>query len=296
MVRVPTGLRLHVREWDEGRDRAHTILVLHGFLDHAASFEPLIEAALSSRAHVVAPDWRGHGDSDHLGAGGYYHFADYVADLHGLVERLGRERVTLIGHSMGGMVASYYAGSFPERVWALALLEGLGPPESGETGPARMREWVAGWWRQSTATRRQMSAEEAAARLVANDPQLTDPELVARLVRDGAEQLADGRLAWKHDPLHLSRGPYAFTVEVASRFWGQVRCPVLFVDGGASLMRFAPEEQARRQGAFTRCASVSAVEIPGAGHMLHRHGGPALAEALAHFVDGLFDRSGAPGT
>src|SRR5262245_7125425 len=117
--RVPlgTGLTHHVLEWgadDPSRD--HTVILLHGFLDIAWGWVAVAEPGLAARFHVVAPDLRGHGDSDRVGAGGYYHFPDYLADLHELVAKLGRARVSLVGHSMGGGIAAYYAGSFPERI------------------------------------------------------------------------------------------------------------------------------------------------------------------------------------
>src|SRR5262245_26616302 len=132
--RIPlaTGLTCHVLEWG-GADAAldHTVVLLHGFLDLAWTWVPTVEAGLAGRFHVVAPDVRGHGDSDRVGPGGYYHFIDYLADLDALVRTLGRRRLSLVGHSMGGSIASYYAGVYPDRVHRLALLEGLGPPETG---------------------------------------------------------------------------------------------------------------------------------------------------------------------
>src|SRR5258708_3869759 len=135
--RIPlaTGLTYHVLEWNP--ESPKTVILLHGFLDHAWGWEPVVEAGLGA-FHVVAPDLRGHGDSDRVGAGGYYYFADYLADLQALISILGRRPVALVGHSMGSSVASYYAGVFPDEVSRLALLEGLGPPEHGALGPERV--------------------------------------------------------------------------------------------------------------------------------------------------------------
>ena len=105
------------------------LLLLHGFLDHGRSFGR-VARALAQRYRVVAPDHRGHGLSGHVGAGGYYHFPDYVRDLHALYEPLEIERAAICGHSMGASIAVYFAGAFPERVAALALLDGVGPPHA----------------------------------------------------------------------------------------------------------------------------------------------------------------------
>jgi pimeloyl-ACP methyl ester carboxylesterase len=77
---------------------------------------------------MIAPDWRGHGDSAWLGPGASSYFLDYVADLAGLVEALRRGPAFLVGHSMGGGAASLYAGTFPDAVRGLVIVEGLGPP------------------------------------------------------------------------------------------------------------------------------------------------------------------------
>jgi len=201
-----TGIRYRVYEWDAEAD--HTIVLIHGFLDFAYGFAALVEAGLEGRYHIVAPDLRGHGDSGRVGAGGYYHFADYLPDLHDVIRQVGRGRVSLVGHSMGGSVASYYAGSYPARIHKLALLEGLGPPEEKQpNGPERIAAWIDAW---EKARRRgwnsYASVEEAATRLAQNDP-LLEPALALRLAERGTAVGTDGRRRFKHDPLHLTRGP-----------------------------------------------------------------------------------------
>ena len=76
-LRLSTGLDYHLLEW--GRENAaldHTVVLVHGFLDLCWGWQDTVEAGLAGRFHVVAPDMRGHGDSDRVGAGGYYHFID----------------------------------------------------------------------------------------------------------------------------------------------------------------------------------------------------------------------------
>ena len=106
MVPLGTGLRYHVLEWGvDDVSLQHTVVLLHGFLDMAWGWMRTVRARLAGRFHVIAPDLRGHGDSDRVGAGGYYHFIDYLADLHELIDKLGRTKVSLVGHSMGGSIA-----------------------------------------------------------------------------------------------------------------------------------------------------------------------------------------------
>ena len=186
--RVPlkTGLSYHLLEWGADRPELdHTVILLHGFLDLAWGWEGVAEAGLSDRFHLIAPDMRGHGDSDRVGAGGYYHFADYLADLDALIPEVRRAKVSLIGHSMGGSIASYYAGSYPDRVAKLALLEGLGPPETSFIGPERMATWIETWQRMvGRSAPSYATLEEAAERLRAHDP-LLGAELAQRLAEVG---------------------------------------------------------------------------------------------------------------
>jgi pimeloyl-ACP methyl ester carboxylesterase len=275
-------LHYHVLEWgatDPGRD--HTVVLVHGFLDLAYSWEEVVEAGLGARFHVVAPDMRGHGDSDWVGAGGYYHFLDYLADLHEVISTLGRRRVSLVGHSMGGNIAAYYAGTYPDRIAHLALLEGLGPPETVDTGPDRVVAWLAAWRSvRERPLKTYADVAEAAARLREHDP-LLDEARSLRLAAHGTTRAPDGRLRYKHDPLHATIGPYGYRVEVARRFWERIRCPVLLIEGSESTFQLHPDEVERRR-AFLQRSSTARIE--GAGHMMLRHRPLEVAAALGDFL------------
>ncbi len=282
-LRLSTGLDYHLLEW--GRDEAsldHTVVMVHGFLDLAWGWQDAVEAGLAGRFHVVAPDMRGHGDSDRVGAGGYYHFMDYLADLESLIEQLGRARVSLVGHSMGGSIASYYTGAWPDRVERLVLIEGSGPPEDPTPVPERVRLWVDACKR---ARSRQPSGydgiEAAAARLRQHDSQL-DEALSLRLAQHGTLPGSDGRLHFKHDPLHLTRGPYPFRLEVARSFWQRIRCPLLLVEGSES-----PFRALDRSGDFP---DAERAVVEGAAHMIQRHRPRELGQLLARFLSGHDER------
>lgn len=278
-LRLSTGLEYHFIEW--GRDDAsleHTVVMVHGFLDLCWGWQDAVEAGLAGRFHVVAPDMRGHGDSDRVGAGGYYHFPDYLADLESLVDQLGRTRVSLVGHSMGGTIASYYAGAWPERVHRLALLEGYGPPEDPTPVPDRLQSWVESCKRaRGREPRSYEDVEAAAARLRQHDVAL-DKALSLRLAEHGTVRGPDGRLHFKHDPLHLTRSPYPFQLEMARSFWERIACPVLLVEGSES-----PFRALDRTSEF---AGARRAIIDGAGHMMQRHRPRQLAQLLARFLDG----------
>lgn len=272
-IALATGLTYNVEEWDGPGDT--TFVLVHGFTDLGAGWTA-VATRLAPHGHVIAPDLRGHGDSDRVGAGGYYHFMDYVADLDDVIRQRARQRVILVGHSMGGSVASYWAGTRPDRLAALVLVEGLGPPDQhGGDGPARTAAWLDAW-RNARATFKPITLDEAVRRLRKNDPRL-DEAAARHLAEVGTRSAGDGLVTWKHDPLHLTMGPYPYRVDVARRYWERIPCPTLIVDGAQSELNLAAPERAARRAAF---ANHRHVVIDEAGHAVQRHQPARLAELI----------------
>jgi pimeloyl-ACP methyl ester carboxylesterase len=250
-------------------------VLVHGFLDLGFGWHEVGDR-LAKHAHVIAPDMRGHGDSDWIGAGGYYHFADYVADLDEVIERTTRKRLIVVGHSMGGSICSYWAGMRPQRLHALALLEGLGPPDQSEVElPGRTALWIESWRKARGKQKTMASVDEAAARLRKHDSVLGE-DLAKRLAAAGTREV-DGGLTWKHDPLHITMGPYPFRREQAAQFWKRITCPTLIVDGGATMLNLPEPERAVRRAFFPNHRHIV---VPGVGHMMQRHDPDAIAKLL----------------
>ena len=117
-------LRLHYVDW--GNESAPPMLLIHGGRDHCRNWDWVAEA-FRDRYHIVAPDLRGHGDSQWM-MGGSYGIVDYVYDIGQLIHQKFTEPVTVIGHSLGGSIALAYTGLYPENVRKLVAIEGMGPP------------------------------------------------------------------------------------------------------------------------------------------------------------------------
>jgi pimeloyl-ACP methyl ester carboxylesterase len=258
-----------------------TVLLVHGLLDNGATWDR-VAAQLAAAGHdVLAPDLRGFGQSSWVGAGGYYHFPDYVADLAALVESLAPARLGLVGHSMGGSIAVYYTGTFPARVERLALLEGLGPMDNDpEMGAARMEAWLRDRRRVDRTPRALGSLEEAAARLADHHPRVPRDVLAAR-----AAQLTrvdeSGRLVWAYDPLHRTTAPTPFYAAHFKAFLRQITCPTLVV-GGGPLGWHVPDAEER----VACLQSVERFDLEEAGHMMHWTQPEALGKRLARFFGG----------
>lgn len=277
---VANGLRHHVLTWDGGG--ATTVLCLHGFLDLSWGFAPVAPALAAAGYHVVAPDLRGHGDTDRIGAGGYYHFMDYVHDVADLVDQLARERLAVVGHSMGGSIAALHAGTFPDRVWRLAILEGIRVAAQPEDDlPRRAAHWIQEVRRTRARGARVLPTLEACAdRIRAFDP-ACPPEVARMLAEQGTVAVPGGR-AFKHDPVHLTRGPYPFRLEQSMQYWRNVRCPVLHVEGDGTELP-PPPDMAQRLACFRELRSAV---VPGAGHMMIRHAPDSVARLLIEFLAG----------
>jgi pimeloyl-ACP methyl ester carboxylesterase len=276
---LPTGLTYRVLEWGPASAET-TVVLVHGFLDLAWTWED-VAARLAKRYHVIAPDLRGHGDSDWLGRGGYYHFFDYVPDLDGVIERCARKRLAVVGHSMGGSVSSYWCGARPERASRLALVEGLGPPEASLPIPERTTKWIDAWAEaRASAPRVMPHVDDAAARLRKFDPLLSE-DSARRLVAHGTDVVTGG-VQWKHDPLHLTAGPYLYRKDVAAQFWSKIACPVLCVDGADSRLRIPDAEAAARMASFK---DARREVIAKAGHAVQRHQPERLCELLEPFLE-----------
>ncbi len=278
------GLKIHVI--DRGPSSGRTVLLHHGFLDHARSWDPVAEA-LASEHRVLAVDARGHGDSEWVGRGGYYYFPDYVSDLYDIVESLGAPNpLVLVGHSMGGMVSSLFAGAFPDRVAALVSVEGAGPPGlAPSSAPALMEEWIRGVRRTKRKTPfRMKSWEDAAARLRAYNARLSR-DFSLHLARHGTRRERDGGYVWKFDPIHRTRTPLPFYLEQARAFWSRIPCPALRVHGSESPFHWDDAENRE-----SIPGAVTAV-VPGAGHMVHHDQPDALARVIREFIHDAVPRT-----
>ncbi len=206
-------LRLHYVDW--GNPAAPPLVLIHGGRDHCRNWD-WVAAELRRDWHIIAPDLRGHGDSE-WSADGNYAMASFIYDLAQLVDQLRLAPVTLIGHSLGGNIAVRYTGIFPDKVKQLVAIEGLGL--TGRAIEERARKNIAermqGWIAEQRGLaarfpRRYVTLDDAFKRMHDENKHLS-PDQARHLTQHGVNQNEDGTYSWKFDNYFRSRPPYEMT-------------------------------------------------------------------------------------
>ena len=275
------GITHNVLEWT-GEGSTATALLLHGFMDAAATWDLVAPQLAGAGLRVLAPDLRGFGDGARIAPGAYYYFPDYVLDVADIIETLvpAGSPLFVVGHSMGGTVATIYAGTVPSRMTRLVVVEGAGPPDNQHAHvPDRMRRWMDDVRSVRARGQRSMpSRDDAFRRLVGNHPRVP-PEVLRTRLEALLRELPDGRFTWRADPLHATQSPIAFFAESFKEFVRRVTCPTLFVSGGP--LGWHPPDEEERLACFRE---LSRVAIDDAGHMMHWTRPDELARAILGFV------------
>ena len=277
------GLRYHVRHWPAAR--APKLFLLHGWMDVSASFQFLTDA-LRADWDVYAPDWRGYGLTQR-GKSDSYWFPDYIADLDRLLEHFhAAGPVNLVGHSLGGNVATMYAGIRPQRIARLVNLEGFGlAPTRPEQAPRRYARWLDEL-HEPPRLRGYRDFAELAERLRKNNPRLS-PSRADFLARHWGRDAGEEGVVLRGDPAHKIVNPVLWRYEEVRACWQQVSAPVLWVDAAESdtLKRLGLSEaqHAERRAAFPRLEHVT---VKDAGHMLHHDQPEEVARLIEAFLRG----------
>lgn len=288
------GLRHHVLEWGHtsmSTQERPPLLMQHGWMDVAASFQFVVDALPTDR-HVLAFDWRGFGLTDAPAADTYW-MPDYVGDLDAALDALffneAPDRpIDLLGHSMGGNVAMLYAGLRPERIRRLINLEGFGMPATNATqAPKRYLQWLDDL-KKPVELRDYASLAEVAERLRKTNP-LLPKQRAAWLAQHWSRQRADGRFEILGDPAHKRSSPTLYQRDEVLECWKRITAPTLWVEGDQTDLsrwwgtRYTKAEFHERLGAVR---NVQRHLLSPAGHMLHHDQPQALAERLEAFLAG----------
>ena len=283
------GLQYHVQVWGEPTAGRTPLVMVHGWMDVAASYQFVVDA-LAADHYVIAPDWRGFGrtavaDVDH------FWFPDYLADLDFLLDHYAPDQaVNLVGHSMGGNIVMLYAGVRPERIRRLINLEGFGMPA---TVPAQAPGRYARWIDELKALRqgeRDMrsypSLEAVAQRLIKTNPRLSQDK-AHWLASHWARESAPGQWQILGHPAHRITNAQLYRVEEVQEIFKRITAPVLSVEASDNSMDLWWKGSYGLDEFHERIKAVPQLEtthIANAGHMLHHDQPEQLADLIERFI------------
>jgi pimeloyl-ACP methyl ester carboxylesterase len=263
---ISQRLRLNYVDW--GNPDAPPLLLIHGGRDHARSWDWVAEE-LRDDWHIIAPDLRGHGDSA-WSPDGNYEMSAFVYDIAQLVHQLGLSPVSIIAHSMGGNIATRYAGLYPENVKKLVNIEGLGlsPAMQAERDALgiqkRFRQWIEDKRNAAGRTpKRYPNIEAAYERMKSENAYLTD-EQARHLTVHGISRNEDGTWSWKFDNYLNIWAMFDMPREDLLAIWEAITCPMLLLYGEKSWAS-NPE----KDGRIEHFPTAKVVEYENAGHWLH---------------------------
>lgn len=282
-------LSYHVLQWGTPSPDKTPLVMVHGWMDVAASFQFVIDA-MKDDHWIIAPDWRGFGltetpNTDH------FFFPDYLADLDQLLDHyVGERPINLLGHSMGGHIATLYAGIRPERVNKLINLEGFGMPATRPTqAPSRLAKWMdqlKALHRGEIDLKPYPSLEAVAQRLIKTNPRLGEDK-AHWLAQHWARANAQGEWRILGHAAHKVINPNLFKTDETQAIYERITAPVLCVVADSDSIAqwwkdsYSLDEFKQRIAAVPK---LTHAVISDAGHMLHHDQPEVLAHRIEEFL------------
>ncbi len=282
-------LSYHVLQWGTPSPDKTPLVMVHGWMDVAASFQFVIDA-LQDDHWIIAPDWRGFGLTETPNVDHFF-FPDYLADLDQLLDHyVGDRKVHLIGHSMGGHVATMYAGVRPERIQTLINLEGFGMPATRPSqAPGRLAKWMdelKAVQRGEMTLRPYPDQEAVAQRLIKTNPRL-GADKAHWLAQHWAQPDAQGQWRILGHAGHKVVNAQLFKIDETQAIYERITAPTLCVVADSDSMsqwwkdNYTLDEFKQRIAAVPK---LTHAVMKDAGHMLHHDQPEQLAQLIESFI------------
>lgn len=266
-------------EYGEREMAELSVVFLHGWLDNAASFTTVMAELhqLAPHLHLCAIDLPGHGHSGHKKGSNFYPFHDYLDDVYQFLANLSPNRVVLVGHSLGALVASCYSAAFPEQVRGLVQIEGYGPlAESEDNTLSRIREGVTSRQRIRKKPVRALASLQDALDRRSKVNQIA-PSLIAPIVERGIEQQGE-QWVWRHDVKLQSQSLYRMSLQHAQLIRQHITCPQLVILGNQGFSHLHIFQQ--------DASELARFEVIEGGHHCHLQ----LPSRVANLIFGLVNK------
>ena len=251
------------------------VVILHGFMDHHMAWEEIALSLSDKEISVVSYDQRGHGRSSHVASSSQYHFPDYISDLRRLLEVLHIPKCHLVGHSMGGTVASIFAAIFPNLVQKLFLIEGLGPPhENEEQSFQRLRRHFYQRTRQ-VQHKIYPTLSDLCKRIQRIYPYISDEQARNFALYIGVE-VESGGWTWRYDVRHKDAAAVSFHSDRHIKLLSHITTPTYLLFGRESWYNNLSNIQDRIQ-VLSNCVEIQNFDC---GHNPHVECPQQLSEWL----------------
>jgi pimeloyl-ACP methyl ester carboxylesterase len=281
-IQIP-GLKLNARVF--GPQDGLPVLGLHGWLDNAATFD-LIAPRLS-KLRVVSVDFPGHGFSEHLPACVSYSNTDRSLQMLQVVDALGWNEFSILGHSMGGIVGELMAAIAPERVKKIALIDVFG----GSCAPAQ--SIISQLKRHVFARERSFlhsvfpSLDDAAKMRAHANLTMTLSVASARILAEGGMREVSGGYSWTFDQRLQSTSPLLLTDEQLKTVLENFNSDCALIVGSEGNWHELTGHNILKEGGHLRWnneafPNVRFFELKG-GHYLHLDTPDAVAAILENF-------------
>lgn len=262
-----------------GPNTGQRFIGLHGWLDNAASLEPLARRLLDIQ--LMALDMAGHGQSDFRSADSGYDLHQDVGDVIAVADELEWERFGLIGHSRGAMVAAMTAGAFADRVDKLILIDGGAPPHfETDASPAQLQRSIKEHLRLAHVRGTHFASREEAIGARANGQVPISME-EAGLLAERALQAEGGGFRWRADQRLKAASARPLDRPTVEAFFRAIQCPVLQIEAEDGLLG----KRADFGGPTELLSDLTSVKLPG-DHHLHMSNADQVAAAIQDWLEG----------
>lgn len=255
-------IEIRAQEW--GHPGGRPVLAVHGWLDNAASFDVL--APQLTDLHLVAIDCAGHGLSDHRSS---YNIWEDVAEIFEIADQLGWKEFALLGHSRGAIISTLAAGTFPDRITHLAMLDGMLPSTTPASEAAQQLARSIVELRRHRQRGFSVYPDIDTAIMVRQRAELPISEDAARLLLRRGLKAVEGGYTWSSDPQLKAASPFRLSDEHMDSFLQRITAPMLLVrahDG-------TPQLTERQQKVIKRYPNIRLEWLEG-GHHLHMEAEP----------------------
>jgi pimeloyl-ACP methyl ester carboxylesterase len=266
-----------IRQRDPAIADAPKMLAIHGWLDNANSFVPMMPHLPAFE--LVAIDLPGNGYSDWLSQG--YSLHELCYQLTRVIESLGWSQCHILGHSLGGCIAPMLAVTNPQMVSTLTMIEASGPlSEAPDKLPARIAK----------AMKDRLDPRRFESRLFESKQQAIDARLRAtKMAPTSAKLIIDRQVAkegagycWRFDPRWRMASAQYQTEEQVKAILSTVLCPTLTVIAEEGYLAQRPEHESR----LACLPDRHSVTLPG-HHHLHMDSPEPVAAAINNFLKTL---------